>query len=91
MDVEFDAAKDQANIAKHGVSLALASALDFGTALIFEDDRFAYDEVRWVAIGFIEDRLFSLVFVDVDDDIIRAISLRTASRREALFYARETR
>jgi uncharacterized DUF497 family protein len=29
MRIEFDPAKDEANVAKHGVSLALARALDW--------------------------------------------------------------
>jgi uncharacterized protein len=39
MDVEFDAAKDKANIAKHGVSLARAADLDIQS--VEEDTRHA--------------------------------------------------
>jgi uncharacterized DUF497 family protein len=39
MKIEFDAAKDEANQAKHGVSLAAAAEIDLDGAVIFEDLR----------------------------------------------------
>ena len=36
MKIEFDAAKDEANLAKHGVSLAAAAAIDLDGAVVFE-------------------------------------------------------
>ena len=35
MEIEFDPAKDAANLAKHGVSLALAERLDWNAALVW--------------------------------------------------------
>ena len=58
MNVEFDSAKDDINLAKHGVSLAAAVGFDWDTAFEREDDRFDYGEMRFVAIGLIEGRLF---------------------------------
>jgi uncharacterized DUF497 family protein len=88
MDVEFDPAKDRANIAKHGVSLARAAEFDFRTAVILLDDRFDYGEDRWLATGFIADRLFTLVYVETDRGV-RAISLRRSTRLEATIYAQK--
>lgn len=88
MDVEFDPSKDLANLAKHGVSLAAAEAFDFETAVIDLDDRFDYGEDRMVALGFLKDALFVLVFVDIPTGI-RAISLRRATKRESERYAEE--
>lgn len=74
MKIEFDPAKDEANIAKHGLSLQAA-------------ERFDYGEVRFVALGMIGDRLHVLVFTEGShDDAIRAISLRPAEKHEARFY-----
>lgn len=85
--IEFDPAKDSANRAKHGVSLAIATGFDWETALEREDDRFDYGEVRFVAIGFIDKRLHVLVFAaGTDDETIRAISLRRASKQEVRLY-----
>ena len=51
MRIEFDPAKDVANRAKHGVSLALAGELDWEAALVWIDDRFNYDELRMIALA----------------------------------------
>ena len=52
MDIEFDPAKDEVNIAKHGVSLARAADLEIRT--IVADRRRAYGEPRFNAFGTIE-------------------------------------
>lgn len=52
MQFEFDPAKDEVNIAKHGVSLA--RAVDLEILAFIEDDRTDYGEVRyraWRLIG----------------------------------------
>ena len=41
MKIEFDEAKDEANIAKHGVSLAAAADIDLEGAVICHFRRFA--------------------------------------------------
>ncbi len=87
MKIEFDPAKDEANRDKHGISLQAASGFDWDTALEREDDRFDYGEVRYVAIGLIEARLYVMIFTDgLDDDAVRVISLRPAEKHEARFY-----
>ncbi len=87
MQIEFDPAKDRANLIKHGISLQAAKRFEWDTALEREDDRFDYDEVRFVALGLIGDRLHVLVFTEGShDDAVRAISLRPAEKHEARFY-----
>ena len=51
MRIEFDPAKDAANQAKHGISLALADELDWEAALVWVDDRFEYSELRVIALA----------------------------------------
>lgn len=85
MDISFDPAKDQANRAKHGISLDLAAALDWSGAVIVADDRFDYGEDRFRAFGRIDGRLHVLVFTR-RDGTIRAISLRKANAREVSFH-----
>ena len=85
--IEFDPAKDEANRAKHGVSLAEATGFEWDTALEREDDRFDYGEMRFVAIGLIEARLYVMIFTEgSDDNAIRAISLRPAEKHEMRYY-----
>jgi uncharacterized DUF497 family protein len=81
--VIFDEAKDAANIAKHGLSLARAA--DLAIDIIVEDDRHA--EPRLLAFGLLDGRPYSLAFVMRGDDI-RAISLRRAHWKEYRRYVR---
>ena len=84
MEKQFDPNKDEANIRKHGVSLALAFEMDLETALVAEDRR-PYGEQRFIALGPIGDVLFVLAFTYRDDDI-RPISLRPAEKSEKRQY-----
>lgn len=87
MEIEFDPAKDAANIAKHGVSLQAAEGFDWDTAFEREDDRFDYGEVRFVGLGLIDDRLYVLIFAEGShDEAVRVISLRPAEKHEVRFY-----
>jgi uncharacterized DUF497 family protein len=81
----YDLAKDKFNRAKHGVSLALAEVLFAGPHLSMTDDRFEYGEVREIAFGLINERLFVCVFTDLESER-RVISLRKANRREIKLY-----
>ncbi|WP_174298818.1 BrnT family toxin [Sphingomonas bacterium] len=87
MEIEFDPAKDRANVTRHGLSLEAAEGFDWDTALEREDDRFDYGEIRFVALGLIADRLHVLVFTGGSrEDAVRAISLRPAEKHEVRFY-----
>jgi len=85
VDCVFDQAKDKANRAKHGVSLALAEVLFAGPHVSVTDDRFDYGEVRAIAFGRINGRLFACVFV-YRGSARRIISLRKANSREVKRY-----
>lgn len=85
MKTEYDAKKDAANQAKHGVSLALAGMIEWQDVLCFVDDRADYGEVREVGYTLIESRLYSVVFVQ-RGDTMRIISLRKANKREIKHY-----
>ena len=79
MLIEFDAEKDRANIAKHGISLARAVNLEI--LAFIEDDRSDYGETRYRAWGLIEGEAYCLAFTD-RQGVLRAISLRRANRKE---------
>lgn len=51
MRIEFDPAKDKTNLAKHGVSLALAAELDWEAELVWVDERFEHGEWRMIALA----------------------------------------
>lgn len=86
MDIAFDPAKDESNVAKHGVSLSLAGDFEWDECLAGPDARRAYGEDRMVAIGYIGVRLFVVVYVD-REGVRRIISLRKANKREEKRYA----
>jgi uncharacterized DUF497 family protein len=85
MRIEFDPAKDAANQAKHGLSLAMASELDWEAALVWVDTRFEYNETRMVALAPRTEILYFVAFVD-RGEVRRIISLRRANRREVKHY-----
>ncbi|MFM9969850.1 MAG: BrnT family toxin [Burkholderiales bacterium] len=85
MQYEFDPDKDEINQAKHGVSLALASELDWDAALVWVDERYEYDEVRMIALAPETGTLYYVAYVDHDEKL-KIISLRRAVRREVKHY-----
>jgi uncharacterized DUF497 family protein len=60
VEIEFDPAKDAINRRKHGLSLAAAAGLFEGPILRERDDRWSYNEERWLAIGRIGDSFFAV-------------------------------
>jgi uncharacterized DUF497 family protein len=82
---ESDPTKDQLNLDKHGVSLGLASDLDWDAALLWIDDRREYGETRILALAPWTSILYYVAFVD-RGNVRRVISLRCANRREVRRY-----
>lgn len=79
--VDFDQAKDAANIAKHGVSLARAAELDI--LAVVKDDRFS--EQRYRIYGLLEGVPHCLA-ATLRNGVVRAISLRRAHMKEVRRY-----
>ena len=88
MEVTFSPAKDAQNLRKHGISLKQAEEFQVDTALFDLDDSQDYGEIRYNAIGWIDGELYTLTFRQ-DENSIRAISLRKATREECRRYAEE--
>jgi len=84
VEIEFDPAKDAANIAKHGVSLAAFAGFDAPPAIV-EDNRRDYGEVRWRAFGRIDGVGHPLVYTEVGS-VTRLISFRRAHEKEMRCY-----
>ncbi|SAK88603.1 hypothetical protein AWB77_04802 [Caballeronia fortuita] len=85
MDITYDPTKDEANVAKHGVSLGLAGRLNWSEVLAYVDDRHDYKEVREVGFGIIDERLYCVVFTQRGDSM-HIISMRKANKREVKDY-----
>ena len=85
MKIKYDAVKNDANVRERGLSFDRAVMFDFDSALVEQDNRKDYPEVRYVAIGYLESRLHVLCFTGVDGGI-RVISFRKANSREVKIY-----
>ena len=85
MHIELDAKKNETNIRERGLSFERASDFDFDRAIIKQDVRKPYPEVRYIAVGFLDVRLHVLCFTPVEDGI-RVISYRKANSREVKRY-----
>lgn len=85
MRYEWDENKRAANIAKHGVDFADAERFSWHSAMEAKDDRTQYGEERFIAIGFIDKRLYVIIYT-TRHRTIRLISLRKANKREKDFY-----
>ena len=84
--VEFDKRKSKLNFQKHGIFLEDARLINWKSAVNLPDDRFSYDgEVRFLTYGFINARLYALAWT-YRGNIVRAISLRKANKREIKKY-----
>lgn len=89
MDITFYPAKDELNVASHGVSLELAAELDWSEVMARVDTRRDYREVREVGFGVIKGRLYCVVFTQRGNSM-RVISMRKANRREIRSYVEQT-
>jgi uncharacterized DUF497 family protein len=90
MRYEWNPAKAQSNVAKHGVHFADAvSVFDDERALTVADPHRA--EERWVTIGMDAFARLVVVVYTWRTDTIRLISARKATRSERLHCAREER
>lgn len=84
----MDEKKDEANIRKHGVGFADATRIFSQPTLTYFDASDEKGEDRYIAVGWLEQRLLTVVFVERGEDVVRIISARKATRSEARFYER---
>jgi uncharacterized DUF497 family protein len=82
MEITYDPAKNARNLAERGLSFDRAADLIWADAVVWEDQRQAYPERRFVAVGYLDARLHVLCFVETVTGI-RVISFRKANLREA--------
>lgn len=94
MDIKFawDEKKDTANIKKHGISFEEAAEV-FNDPLHISllDQRFDYFDERWITIGATKNGACVVVghiycFIENDEETIRIITARKASKKEREQY-----
>jgi uncharacterized DUF497 family protein len=85
MAFDWDAAKNAANIAKHGIDFADAIRIFDGPVLERADTRRNYGEARIIAFGAVDDRELAVVYA-MRGEHHRIISARRAHSRERKAY-----
>ncbi|MDD2307889.1 MAG: BrnT family toxin [Prolixibacteraceae bacterium] len=82
MKIEFDPEKSEKNRQERVLPFEKAAEFDWNNAVYFEDDRNLYPERRFIAVGYLENRLHVLCFTPIPEGV-RIISFRKANEREA--------
>ena len=59
-----------------------------GDVFAIEDQRFEYDETRYITFGLLKFRVIVVAHTD-DDEVIRIISARKATKNEEKLYFKE--
>lgn len=88
MDIEWDKDKAASNLKKHGVSFEEAASALLDPQALAQEDRAVEGEHRWILLGMSDElRLLTVVYTLRDEERIRLISARKATRKEAEHYA----
>lgn len=85
MQLEWDEAKRLENVRKHSIDFVGIEAVFAGLIVTIEDDRFEYDEARFVTFGLLGGRVVAVVHTD-RGDATRVISVRKATSNEEISY-----
>ena len=85
MRFEWDKAKHLINLRKHGIDFADVPRLFDGDIVTIIDDRFEYDETRYITFGLLQARVIVVAHTETED-LIRIISARKATRHEEENY-----
>jgi uncharacterized protein len=85
VDFEWDEAKSEANVAKHGIDFDDAIGIFDGRILEWVDARRDYGETRIIAVGVLEGQELVLVYT-MRGQVCRIISARRARRDERRTY-----
>ena len=86
MEFDWDAAKNDANLKKHGISFDEAQHIFDGPTLTRADDRQDYGEKRNISLGALSPDAVLVVVHTERRDKIRLISARKANRGERKVY-----
>jgi hypothetical protein len=84
----YDPAKNAANIRKHGIALPEAEYFEWETAEHRLDTRNDYGEPRIISIGWLSNRLHTVVYT-LRTDEVRVISLHKSNRKEKESYEKK--
>ena len=86
MKFEWDENKRISNLAKHRLDFQDAHLVFNDESFFVEDERYQYDEARFILYGTLLGRVIVVVFSMPDDDVVRIISMRKGTKRERKSY-----
>ena len=85
MRFDWDEAKRRTNLRKHGIDFADIPAVFHGDLVTILDDRFDYDETRFLTLGLLEGRVVVIAHTE-SESAVRIISARKATGDEEKSY-----
>jgi uncharacterized DUF497 family protein len=88
MQYEWDEAKRQSNIHKHGIDFLGIEKVFAGQTITILDDRFDYGEPRFVTVGLLQGHVVVIAHTETNE-VIRIISVRKATKNEETSYFKE--
>jgi uncharacterized protein len=88
MRFEWDEGKRRSNIEKHGIDFADLPLLFEGRTVLLKDDRFNYNEIRFITLGWLSGIVLLVAHTETDE-VIRIISARKATSYEEEQYFEE--
>lgn len=86
MFFEWDEAKNEINIRKHGIDFADVPDMFNHPMLARQDEDVACGEERWVCLGWLKALTGVVVYTEKRGEVIRIISARKATKWEAKHY-----
>ncbi len=88
MEIESDRIKAASNFNKHGVSFMEAATALLDEMALVQEDTESEGESRWILVGLSHKaRLLTVVYTLRNNEVIRLISARKATKKEAKYYA----
>ncbi|NJL50999.1 MAG: BrnT family toxin [Hydrococcus sp. SU_1_0] len=85
MEFEWDENKRYTNLSKHGIDFVRAANIFSSPILEREDNRYDYDESRFIALGETNGIVLFVVYT-MRGSVYRIISARRATKREQRQY-----
>jgi uncharacterized DUF497 family protein len=86
--ITFDPEKRARTLRERGLNFEDAAIVFEGYTLDEIDDRFDYDEERWITIGVLREKVVVIVWTPRGGSVRRVISMRAANGEEQAEYWR---
>ncbi len=85
MEFDWDEAKRQSNLHKHRLDFLDAKTVLAGATFTFADERFGYDEDRYITLGMLREGVVVIAHTE-RAEMVRIISMRKATKNEQKIY-----